>query len=67
MSVERIDNPFQGSDTYGHEFRYRLAKGFVRHRLDVVLDAAQRDVANERVAKAYRIPELRRLSAEAKP
>jgi len=40
MSVERIDNPFQGSGTYGHEFRYHLAKGFVRHRLDVVLDAA---------------------------
>ena len=43
----------------------RLA--FQGRGIDVVLDAAQRDVANERVAKAYRIPELRRLSAEAKP
>ena len=39
MSVERIDNPFQGSDTYGHEFRYHLAKGFVQPG-DTVLDAA---------------------------
>ena len=39
MSVERITNPFVGPDTYGHEFRYHLAKGFLRWS-DVVLDAA---------------------------
>jgi SAM-dependent methyltransferase len=41
VSVERITNPFVGPDTYGHEFRYHLAKGFLRRGgTDVVLDAA---------------------------
>ena len=39
MSIERITNPFVSPDTYGHEFRYHLAKGFVRPG-DTVLDAA---------------------------
>jgi len=43
----------------------RLA--FQGRGVDVVLDAAQRDIANARVARAYRIPELRRSRAEAKP
>ncbi|MEI8243522.1 MAG: hypothetical protein WCI17_09675 [bacterium] len=33
--------------------------------IDVVLDADQRETANARVARAYRIPELRRASASA--
>ena len=43
----------------------RLA--FQGRGIDVVLDTAQREAVNARVAHAYRIPELRRVSAEAKP
>jgi hypothetical protein len=39
VSVERIADPFVGPDTYGHEFRYHLAKGFLKMG-DLVLDAA---------------------------
>ena len=42
----------------------RLA--FQGRGIDVVLDTAQRDAVNARVARAYRIPELRRSSAEVK-
>jgi len=34
--------------------------------VDVVLDTAQRAESNARIAKAYRIPELRRSSVDAK-
>ncbi len=35
--------------------------------VDVVLDTAQRETVNARIARSYRIPELRRSSAEARP
>ena len=43
----------------------RLA--FQGRGVDVVLDPAQREAVNERVARTYRIPELRRAGAEVKP
>jgi len=42
----------------------RLA--FQGRGIDVVLDTAQREAVNARVAKTYRIPELRRSSADTK-
>ncbi len=35
--------------------------------VDMVLDPAQRNEANTRIAQSYRIPDLRRLTAEARP
>ena len=43
----------------------RLA--FQGRGIDVVLDTTQRETVNARIAKAYRIPELRRLTTETRP